>query len=94
MTANYTGLICKAADVGYRVIIIVAGIHENLRSQTQDRIDEGFVGWRSAGPVRGVRVYGVGEKDARHRPTSFTTTETDFRKAFARSLGQPLRNLR
>lgn len=44
-TANYTGLICKAADAGYRIIIILAGMHNNLRSQTQLRIDEGFLGF-------------------------------------------------
>lgn len=44
-TANYTGLICKAADSGYKLIIVLAGIHNNLRSQTQLRIDEGFLGF-------------------------------------------------
>lgn len=44
-TSHYTGLICKAADAGYRVIIILAGMHDSLRSQTQLRIDEGFLGY-------------------------------------------------
>jgi hypothetical protein len=44
-TSNYTGLICKAADAGYKLIIVLAGIHNNLRSQTQLRIDEGFLGF-------------------------------------------------
>lgn len=44
-TSNYTGLICKAADVGYRLIIVLAGIHNSLRSQTQLRLDEGFLGF-------------------------------------------------
>ena len=44
-TANYTGLICKAVDAGYRVIVVLAGMHKNLRSQTQLRIDEGFLGF-------------------------------------------------
>ena len=44
-TANYTGLICKAADAGFGLVIIMAGIHNNLRSQTQLRIDEGFLGF-------------------------------------------------
>ncbi|MDR1896131.1 MAG: Z1 domain-containing protein [Prevotellaceae bacterium] len=44
-TANYTGLICKAADVGFNLIVVLAGIHNNLRSQTQNRIDEGFLGF-------------------------------------------------
>ena len=47
-TANYTGLICKAADAGYKLIVVIAGIHNNLRNQTQLRIDEGFVGRDSA----------------------------------------------
>lgn len=41
-TANYTGLICKAADAGFNFIVVLAGILNNLRSQTQSRIDEGF----------------------------------------------------
>lgn len=44
-TANYTRLICKAADAGFNLIIVLAGIHNNLRSQTQNRIDEGFLGF-------------------------------------------------
>ncbi|NMC58932.1 MAG: Z1 domain-containing protein, partial [Candidatus Methanofastidiosa archaeon] len=44
-TSNYTGLICKAADAGFRLIIVLAGIHNNLRSQTQLRLDEGFLGF-------------------------------------------------
>jgi hypothetical protein len=44
-TSNYTGLICKAADAGYKLIIVLAGTHNNLRSQTQLRIDEGFLGF-------------------------------------------------
>jgi hypothetical protein len=43
-TANYTGLICKAADAGYKVIIVLAGLYNNLRSQTQMRLDDGFIG--------------------------------------------------
>ncbi|WP_321518558.1 Z1 domain-containing protein [uncultured Bacteroides sp.] len=44
-TANYTGLICKAADAGFNLIIVLAGIHNNLRSQTQLRLDEDFLGF-------------------------------------------------
>lgn len=44
-TSNYTGLICKAADAGYKFIIVLAGRHNNLRSQTQLRLDEGFLGF-------------------------------------------------
>lgn len=44
-TGNYIGLMCKAADAGYKLIIVLAGIHNSLRSQTQLRIDEGFLGF-------------------------------------------------
>lgn len=43
-TSNYTGLITKAADAGYKIIIVLAGLNNDLRSQTQKRIDRGFIG--------------------------------------------------
>ena len=38
-TANYAGLISKTIDCGYNLIIILSGIHNNLRDQTQRRIE-------------------------------------------------------
>ena len=46
-TATYTGLITKASDAGYRVIILLTGTLENVRRQTQKRLDSGFVGFDS-----------------------------------------------
>lgn len=43
-TANFTALISKAADAGYRFIIVLAGIHDELRQQTQIRIDRELTG--------------------------------------------------
>ena len=43
-TANYTALICKAIDAGYKVIVVLAGLNNDLRTQTQERIDEGVLG--------------------------------------------------
>lgn len=43
-TANYTALICKAADAGFKIIIVIAGITSILRQQTQIRIDKSFIG--------------------------------------------------
>jgi hypothetical protein len=43
-TANFMGIITKAIDSGYRIIIVLAGMHENLRQQTQERIDEEVLG--------------------------------------------------
>lgn len=86
-TGNYTALISKAADAGYRVIIVIAGIHENLRSQTQKRIDEGLVGRNSdISPTEitsdGGRV-GVGWEDFTRLPRALTSRKTDFRKGQA-----------
>lgn len=87
-TQNYTGLICKAADAGYRLIVVIAGIHNNLRNQTQARIDEGFVG-RDTGRLEKrdtrdkPRAIGVGTFDDRKAPVSLTTTLRDFNKATA-----------
>ena len=44
-TSNFTALICKALDAGYRLIIVLAGIHNSLRSQTQDRLNEELLGY-------------------------------------------------
>ena len=87
-TANYTGLVCKAADAGYRLIVVIAGIHNNLRNQTQARIDEGFVG-RDTGRLEKKdtrnkpKLLGVGMFDHRKAPVSLTTTLKDFNKATA-----------
>lgn len=51
-TANYIGLINKALDAGYKYIIVLAGIHNNLRSQTQSRIDEEVLGYETSSEAR------------------------------------------
>jgi hypothetical protein len=43
-TANFTGVIAKAADAGYRLIIVLAGTLNILRDQTQRRLDKELVG--------------------------------------------------
>ncbi|WAJ28504.1 Z1 domain-containing protein [Antarcticirhabdus aurantiaca] len=43
-TANFTGVISKAADAGYKLIIVLAGTLDVLRSQTQRRIDKDLIG--------------------------------------------------
>jgi hypothetical protein len=87
-TQNYIGLACKAADAGYRLIVVIAGIHNNLRNQTQARIDEGFIG-RDTGRLahtnkaKKQKIIGVGLFDQREFPVSLTNTLRDFNKATA-----------
>jgi hypothetical protein len=43
-TANYTALIARAADAGYRLVIVLSGIHDALRNQTQNRLERELTG--------------------------------------------------
>lgn len=85
-TSNYSGLICKAADAGYKIIIVLAGMHNNLRSQTQMRLEESFLGYettidRDPGMPIGVAEFGENLK------TNSATTRAengDFNKTIAK----------
>lgn len=39
-TANYTAVMAKSADAGYRLFIVLAGMYNNLRRQTQNRLSQ------------------------------------------------------
>ena len=79
-TATYTGLICKAADAGYKVVILLTGVTENLRCQTQVRIDEGIVGitLKKEGREEKFHRVGVGLDNKHIKATSMTSTLNDF----------------
>lgn len=64
-TAHYIGMINKAYDAGYRIVIVLSGIHNSLRSQTQSRIDEEVLGYETSlenigDMIRERNVIGVG----------------------------------
>lgn len=42
-TANFTAVIAKAADAGYRFFIVLSGTKKSLRSQTQQRLDKELI---------------------------------------------------
>jgi hypothetical protein len=92
-TSNYSGLICKAADAGFKIIIVMAGVHNNLRSQTQLRIDEGFLGFDTqiSRSLNNDKRIGVGKIMkapllAAHSLTS-SKDEGDFSRGIFNSLG-------
>lgn len=91
-TSNYTGLICKAADAGFKLIIVLAGIHNNLRSQTQLRLDEGFLGFDTqhtrAFNQNNIRI-GVGRINRNSVAHSLTSSldNGDFTQGAANSSG-------
>ena len=98
-TSNYTGLICKAVDAGYKLIVVLAGIHKSLRAQTQLRIDQGFLGFNTSMNLTlknissriGASKYG----DVPQQSMSLTTNadDGDFKQTRAQNAGIPLGEL-
>ena len=85
-TANYIGLISKAADAGYKVIVVLAGILDDLRIQTQIRIEEGFIGKNACNQ----ELVGVGKVDKKlieNSKLAFTTREDDFKTKNLKAFG-------
>ncbi|MDM1555846.1 MULTISPECIES: Z1 domain-containing protein [Chryseobacterium] len=89
-TANFTGLINKAIDSGYKVIIVLSGMHKNLRSQTQMRIDEEVIG-RDTSDQAQVKRIGVTTlpNEGYINVDTFTTQDDggDFSRGFAQQIG-------
>lgn len=82
-TSTYTGLICKAADAGYKVVILLTGVTETLRSQTQKRIEAGIIGISITGfkdkkQAKVIRRVGVGKDGGPIKVTALTSIEYDF----------------
>lgn len=102
-TATYTAICNKAADSGYKVIIVLAGMMENLRVQTQSRLDAEFVGKESKYTLdkkadNEIRNHPVGVGKIVSSPEKqiacFTSVATDFNKATLRALGLSLTTLK
>jgi hypothetical protein len=94
-TGNYIGLICKALDAGYRLVVVLAGVHESLRCQTQARVEEGVLGYdarfgrASADEQAAKHRVGVGAAAGRFLPPvkSYTSRDGDFSAGLARTIG-------
>lgn len=95
-TQNYLGLINKAMDAGYRIIILLGGHMNDLRKQTQERVDEGVIGRESAHIVKvnlGIQNrIGVGKYRSEDVAT-VTSTIGDFNRNTANNLGIALNSL-
>lgn len=79
-TANYTALAARAADAGYRIVIVLSGIHESLRAQTQKRLERELTGHRSGG---------VGEAEDGRQWIRLTDADSDFQGIDAHLLQGP-----
>jgi len=97
-TSNYVGLINKATDAGYKVIIIIAGTISSLRRQTQERIDSGYIGRNSSAFIREKenKIIGVGKYTVATDIYSLTSAyyksgdEGDFSQSVANRLNIPI----
>lgn len=81
-TATYLGILNKALDHGYRLVIVIGGHTEDLRRQTQARFDTDLLGvdsetWDSSISNAAIRHVGVGEI-SRLRANLMTTVGHDF----------------
>ena len=81
-TSTYIGLMCKAADAHYKVFILLTGTIESLRKQTQERVEEGFVGINLATEKRkngdASKRVGVGLDNKPILAASLTSRGNDF----------------
>ena len=89
-TATYLALINKASDAGYKVIILLTGIIEKLRQQTQERVDEGFIGFNLIGNNK--CYIGTGCYNHIVDPISFTSISSDFNKKISMQVSATLRS--
>ena len=95
-TASYCGLINKAADAGYKFVVLLTGMIEELRAQSQERMDNGFVGRDSKNIFEGGRANNpIGSGRFRAVvPNVLTSIDFDFLTANKKVLGGiPLENI-
>ncbi|MGP4113652.1 Z1 domain-containing protein [Streptomyces sp. 4N509B] len=97
-TGHYIGLAAKAVDAGYRLIVVLAGIHNDLRSQTQLRMDEGLLGFHTDEKKRFSRsgqspVIGAARMPGGRRLDIGTATNSSQNGDFGRSTANTMRNL-
>lgn len=95
-TSTYLALCNKAADAGYKVIILLTGTLESLRRQTQERVDAGFVGLNSKNILKKnpeKKYIGVGELNSKRTAYQFTSVISDFNMSKLQSLNFTIKGL-
>lgn len=90
-TGNFLGLACKALDSGYKLVIILAGIHNSLRAQTQVRMEEGLLGYNTDSSLffeQASMKVGVGTLAFPDLPVNSMTSRAEDGDFKAASLGK------
>lgn len=85
-TANYLALINMAYDYGYKIVVLLAGMTDSLRIQTQKRTDTGVIGAISDTIGNDIIYCGVGEYNEDHYAVPFTNQGNDFAKFIQKNL--------
>ena len=86
-TATYIGILNKAIDYGYRLIIVIGGHTNDLRRQTQVRLDSDLIGEDTSRTGENISVrtpLGVAVYDPSIFTNFLTTVDGDFSKAKTR----------
>lgn len=68
-TANYTAVAARAVDAGYRMVIVLSGIHDSLRNQTQNRLERELTGDQASAEMGQAREWRL-----------LTTSTEDFKE--------------
>jgi hypothetical protein len=89
-TATYIGILNKALDYGYRLIIVIGGHTNDLRRQTQVRMDSDLIGFDTSRIGENIAIsaldpLGVAEFDGSIKANVLTTVDSDFSKSKTRA---------
>lgn len=98
-TSTYIGLMNKAIDAGYRVIILLTGNTESLRQQTQLRVNEGVIGRDAIAAQKSGTQFahapakvGIGQLVDTSFIVPLTTRNADFKKQTAQAMNLAVNN--
>ena len=94
-TANYTALINKSLDCGYKLVIVLAGLTKDLRSQTQKRLDKEVLGYETRPNFQKGNPIGVSLVDTKNLDINAVTNagdSGDLKKVTAEQITTTLSN--
>lgn len=89
-TATYIGVLNKALDFGYQIVVVIGGHTEDLRRQTQERLDSDLIGDdtsylnEEATKLRDTKI-GIGKINSDIGTTALTSARFDFNLRTAQS---------
>lgn len=93
-TANYLALINMAFDYGYKIVVLLSGMTDSLRIQTQKRMDAGVIGAISDSIGNEIEYIGVGLTNKDHFAVPFTNRENDFAKFIQKNLNATIHDFK